>query len=320
MLTGAARAQGFADASAAYAAIHDETGDAFPGINAASLSLLAGDADATRARATQLLADLPEPVEFWGAATQSEALLLLGRDEAAAAAIAAALTLPGSNPGARSTTARQFELLARAGLDPRRLVRDVLQPPATLFYCGHMFLADAAVEADLAARVDAVLDATPVTVAYGALACGTDILVAERLLARGVELNVVLPFSAESFAAASVDPGGTAWRGRFDAALAAATSVAVASPIGDIGDPAAFSYSSSIAMGLTRLRSRQIGGPAKLLAVWDGAAARGIAGTAVDVAAWTAAGGEAIVLGAEGLDRRLDRPGYPMPTTARRAP
>lgn len=312
VLSGAERARAFAEASAAYASIHDETGDAFPGINAASLALLAGDAEAARARATQLLSGLPEPSDFWGAATRTEALLLLGRDAEAADAIRAALALPGSNPGARSTTARQFELLARgAGLDPDRLVRDALQAPVTLFYCGHMFLADAAVETELAGRIDAVLDETPVAVAYGALACGTDIVVAERLLARGAELNVVLPFPADQFAALSVDPGGAAWRARFDAALAAATSIDIASPIGDIGDPAAFSYSSNIAMGLTRLRARQIGGPARLLAVWDGAAARGVAGTAVDVAAWQAAGGEAIVLGADSLDRRLDRPKLP---------
>lgn len=310
-LTGAERARAYAAASAAYAAIHDDTGDAFPGINAASLALLSGEAGAARERAAGLLEALPEPTDFWGAATRTEALLLLGRDAEAETAIRAALTLPGCNPGARSTTARQFELLAHAGLDALGRVRAALKPPVTLFYCGHMFLPDADVEAELAAHIDAVLDATPVAVAYGALACGTDILVAERLLARGVELNVVLPYPADQFAALSVDPGGRGWRARFDTTLAAATSVHVASPIGDIGDPAAFSYSSNIAMGLTRLRARQIGGPAQLLAVWDGQAARGIAGTAVDVAAWQSAGGETIILGADRLDRRLDRPRLP---------
>ena len=48
-------------------------------------------------------------------------------------------------------------------------------------------------------------------VAYGSLACGADMLVAEAILARGGELHVVLPFAEEDFLKTSVHVGGPEW-------------------------------------------------------------------------------------------------------------
>ena len=94
-----------------------------------------------------------------------------------------------------------------------------LRPPRVLHYCGHMFGADGADEARIRAAVDAVLDEEEVGFAYGALACGGDIIAAEALLARGVELNVVMPFEEQDFLAQSVRPGGPGWEARYRACL-----------------------------------------------------------------------------------------------------
>lgn len=308
-LGGEAQRRQFLAAGAAYAAIYAETGDVFPGINAASLTLLAGDPGEARRRAEELLDLLPEPADFWTGASRAEALLLLGRGDDACRETAHALTLPGSNLGARATTLRQFELLARfAGIDPGAKVRGLLRPPATAFYCGHMFLCDPVVEAAMAAQIDATFDAHRVGVAFGALACGADIVTAERLLARGGELNVVLPFDVAEFAALSVDPGGPGWLPRFHACLAAATSVRIVSDVRDIGDVHAISYASTVAMGLARLRANELGGTALMLAAWDGEPARGGAGTAVDVARWQSTDQSTVILGPGAVDRRLTAP------------
>lgn len=305
-LSGDARQRCFAAAAAAYAAIYADTGAAFPGINAASLSLLAGNDRDARVRAAELLT-LSFSDDFWCAASRAEAMLVLGRDAEARAEIGRAVTLPGSNLGARATTLRQFNLLARfAGCDPDGTVRALLAPPATTFYCGHMFVAGGGGEAALTARIDAALDANAIGVGFGALACGSDILIAERLLARGGELNVVLPFAAPEFIKLSVDPGGSAWRERFDACLAAATTVRIVSDICDLGDPHAISYASTISMGLARLRANELHGVATILAIWDGAAARGAAGTAVDIARWRSTERPAVILRTTDLNRQLD--------------
>ena len=308
-LTGDARLVAFAAASEAYARIHDENGGVFPAINAASLALLAGDIAGARRRADALLASAGEPDDFWCGASRAEALLLLRRDSDAERETERALDLPGANLGARATTLRQLELLARdAGLDAAGAVRNLLRPPVTVFYCGHMFTAGTGAEEELAARIDAALDEHDIGIGFGGLACGTDIVFAERLLGRGGELNVVLPFAAADFIALSVDPGGVTWRVRFEACLAAAASVHIVSEIGDIGDARALNHGSKIAMGLARLRAGQLGGSAALFAVWDGNPPRGIAGTAVDVERWRKADGRTIVLTPAGLDRNLAAP------------
>jgi hypothetical protein len=66
------------------------------------------------------------------------------------------------------------------------------------------------------------LQAGPGDIAVCSGACGGDLLFAEAVLARGLRLEVYLPFDAETFAMASVDFAGGHWRSRYDAVLAAA--------------------------------------------------------------------------------------------------
>lgn len=302
----------FAAASRLYAAIHDDTGELFPGINAASTAYLSGDVAAARQRAEALLRASGEVRHYWTGATRAEALVLLGRDEAAAAACMAARGLPGDDLGARATTLCQLEMLAAlAGLDADGQVRAVLQPPGLAIFCGHMFVERTAAEAALTARVAAALADGNIRIGFGALACGADIVVAEQLLARGGELNAVLPFPVADFVRSSVAPGGPGWQSRFEACLAAAHAVHIVSEIGDIGDPRAFNHGTATAMGLARLRAAQLGGTATMLAVCDEnrasaqACVAGVAGTSVDVACWRAAGGRADLIAPGAIDRAI---------------
>jgi class 3 adenylate cyclase len=169
-------------------------------------------------------------------------------------------------------------------------------------YCGHMFEAGLADEAVLAAEIDRLLDRLKVGVAYGALARGSDILLAERLLASGAELNVVLPFQTEDFVRASVGEGS--WRERFDACLAAAWTVGFASETAFVNDPLQFRFGANVAMGLVRLRSDQLGGTPVQIAVWDGRPASNlVAGTAVDIEIWRQSEGRTEVLAPGSLRR-----------------
>lgn len=93
---------------------------------------------------------------------------------------------------------------------------------AIAVFCGHMFSEGSAEEAALAVRVGEALDRNGVRVAFGPLACGADIVIAEQLLARGGELNVVLPFAEDDFIAESVRCGGESWVSRYQACRDAA--------------------------------------------------------------------------------------------------
>ena len=65
------------------------------------------------------------------------------------------------------------------------------------------------------------LDAGPSDLAICSGACGGDLLFAEAALARGLSLEMYLPFDVGTFATKSVDFAGGNWHERFEAACAA---------------------------------------------------------------------------------------------------
>lgn len=300
-----------ADASAAYEAIFTRTANAFPAVNAASLAFLAGDEPRARDLASQALSALGEgtPGDYYAAATAAEAELLLGNERAAAEAIALALLLPGCDQGARSSTSRQLARIVEASGRGGDLVA-LLRPPPVIVFCGHMIVEDDATEAALTNRINAVLDETGSTIAYGALACGADILIAEAILARGGELNIVLPFLIDDFIKTSVEPGGPGWVDRFHRCIERAADVVIASETHALGDERQYKYASLLMMGYARLRGIHLDTHALQLAVWDGREMKGDAGTAADVRLWRDHGGELRVI-------PFDRSTLPRPRPAK---
>jgi class 3 adenylate cyclase len=243
-----------------------------------------------------MIASSPE-TSYYRAATEAEARLLLGDEPAARAALEQAKALNDGDFGALATTRRQLRLACGlAGLDLG--VLEPLAGPSVVHFCGHRIAAhkDAgrrlpdSAEANVAATIGEVVARHNIGFAYGALACGADIMWAEALVANGSELHVVLPFARDEFVRLSVLPAGESWVERFDRCLNAAESVRYATDDAFLGDDVLFRYSSELAMGLTLLRARYLDAEARQLAVWDGEPAVDEAGTAIDIAAWRRTG------------------------------
>jgi hypothetical protein len=78
---------------------------------------------------------------------------------------------------------------------------------------------EAVATAAIEVRLDAI-SAGSAELAVCSGACGGDLIFAEAALARGLALEVYLPFDVETFAAHSIDFAGENWRRRFDAVLA----------------------------------------------------------------------------------------------------
>lgn len=284
------------EAAAAYAAVFEQSGDPFPGVNAATLTLLGGDPAAAAALAARVLAKLPAPADYWGFASVAEASAVRGDMAAAASALARAA---GFEPdeGARASTLRQLRLLSDArGIDPAWLAP--LRPRSVVHFTGHMIGARFAAGdvARVGGEIAALLERHNVGFGYGSLAGGADILFAEALIARGAELHIVLPFEQEEFRAVSVAPSGPGWSERFDRCLAAAKSISFATTDAYLDDDGLFAYCSRMAMGLARLRAGFLQGDAVQMVVWDGIAGNGVAGAAADVAGWKAGGGRTEVI------------------------
>ena len=287
-------------AETAYARLFARSREAWHGVNAAAMALMAGAPARARSR-IEAIGIIPDTGDFWSAATLAEAALLCNDPAACTDWLATAEARAGADVNARRTTRRQLRWMAPLlGADP--LIVDILRIPPSVHFCGVIpqgpDAADPALEAVLRTQLAPALDG--VRTGFGSAAAGADLIVAEILLDQGADLTLVLPFPPEAFAQASVLPSGPAWLPRFRACLARARVIVLEiSPQDDLD----FAMASRRAMGLARLHATRIDGKVWQVAVpQPGASKRGPAGTASDIETWQGAGG---------TTRRLDSPWQP---------
>jgi class 3 adenylate cyclase/tetratricopeptide (TPR) repeat protein len=301
--SGAQRRRSAARAAALYRAIYERTHGYYPGVNSATMLLVAGAVGDAHSMAEEALARVgrEDPPSYYSAATEAESLLVLGRPEAARDALHRAAQLNGGDHAALATTRRQLRLVCQVtGIDGAVLA-EIAGPPV-VHYCGHRIQDGAgsrfpaSAEQVVAARIAEVLEGDRPGFAYGSLSSGADIMWAEALLERGAELHVVLPYATDEFVRTSVADSGGRWVERFHRCLGAAAAVTHATDDAYLGDDVLYSYASELAMGLALLRGRFVDSSVRQLAVWDGIAASGVAGTAADVATWTSRGHDVTVV------------------------
>lgn len=247
------------EAADAYRAVHAETGSYFPGINAATLYLLAGESGLGRTLAAGLLQDpaLREGADYWEAATRAEALLILGEGEAAAAELRAARRLVGRSWGSLSSTRRQIRRLLEAapveGLPVERLL-EILRPPRVAHLTGGGDPDAGAPGDDLAA----LLRRHEVGFAVVTLWSEDSVAAAEAALAAGIDLAVVLPFQAEAYLADADRLLAPAEAARRRACLDGARSILAVTADADHADDALVAYAGVVAEGLARTRAHRL--------------------------------------------------------------
>lgn len=299
---GEQRRQRAAVAAASYSSVYDRTGGYFPGINAATMRLIADDIEGARRLARQILDDIArlpaadETEGYYREASVAEARAILGDQEGARAALKRANALYRTNLGAHATTRKQIRRVCER-LNLNTTILDELSTPGVIHYCGHMIASAgnsgrfaSTDEDDVAALIRHHLDLNNVGFAYGSLACGADILFAEAMIDRGAEFNVIVPFQIEEFIEISVQPGGAGWVERFQRCLDEAASVSFATEDRYLEDDQLFAYASRMSMGLALLRARYLDTPVEQIALWDGQSTDAVAGTAVDVGFWRGLG------------------------------
>lgn len=265
-----ARAPLYAQAAEAYAAAGGISGSTHHLINAASLWRLAGDSAASDAVAVRVLDSLDENPEepetpYWRGATRAEALLLLGRTEAARQALTEAMALAPRAYEDHAPTLRQFRLLCEAMGESVDWL-EAFAPPRSLHFAGHMGVR--ADDADLRATVRRVLAEERVGFGFGALAAGADIVVVEELLAAGIEVDLVLPSDPEAFRAVSVAGLGADWARRYDLVMGAGVELKVVGD-GRPSTPATLQLAAETAMGLAAMRAQSLQSEALQLVVLD---------------------------------------------------
>jgi hypothetical protein len=234
-----------ADAARAYQDVYERFGGYYPLINAATLFLLAGERATAEMLARETLEQVGAATDYWALATRAEALLVLGETQGLPAVMAAIALLPVT-PSDLATTRKQLLAVCGArGLSTSLL--DALRVPAALYYKGPA--GDAA----------ALLDKTRPGFALGSLAGEGDIRIAESVLARGMELHVVLPYRAEDFIQSKVAPDGPEWVARFRDCLARARTVSFVLDNDVLAHPCVYDLCARQAMGLARRHADSLG-------------------------------------------------------------
>ncbi|MEM8724077.1 MAG: tetratricopeptide repeat-containing protein [Pseudomonadota bacterium] len=225
--SGEERAGLFRESYKTYLAAYTLKADSYPLINAASLALFSGDAERSGELAQQVLDVIDNDADegetpFWREATRAEALLLLGEQAKAKAALDAGRKALPEAWEDHARTVEQFTAIIDAkGGDTAWL--DQHRPPCSIHFCGLIGLDPGA--AELREEIDAVIGRLRPGFAFGALAAGADIMIAEAAVAAGARLFVTLPNSVEEFRTTSVEPFGADWPARFDALIEGAERV-----------------------------------------------------------------------------------------------
>ncbi|MFM5917899.1 MAG: tetratricopeptide repeat-containing protein [Novosphingobium sp.] len=292
---GALRTALMAEAAQAYESANRLSPSPYLAINAATLRLLGGDVAASRQRSDEVLRQLSDPAgaadtPYFLAATRAEALLLLGNRAGAEAAMTEAVRADPDGWADRATTIAQLrEIAAAQGSDAGWI--DAFAPPGSLHFAGHMGVASGGeAEAQLRKLLSTHLGAQSVGFAWGALAAGADIVIAEQVVAMGAALNVVLPCPADQFKAQSVAPAGAEWSSRFDALMGHAASIRIAADSAvSVHDPLATAFAGDLAIGGALCNAAQLASSAAQLIVCDEAG--GGANTARQAERWPGAAG-----------------------------
>lgn len=271
---------------------HNES-DYYPAINAASMYFLAGEKKLARDYAHKVitLCDSQES-NYWSLVSVAEAQLLLGDTESCIKNIQQALGQGSVDITNRGSTLRQFKLL-----DAPESVQAALKMPTVIHYAGHIisppgitgkFPADQ--ESQVRQQIKEQLNQADAMISYGSLAAGADILFAEEMLARGGEINIVLPFDKQEFIEVSVATAKANWVERFEVCLAKAKSCTYSSTGKYDANDTLFYNCSNYAMGRACLRADHLAASVAQLVVWNKIAEAADAGTNIDHKVWTSYG------------------------------
>ncbi len=286
-----------------YLAIFSRSRNYYPGINAAAMFVVAGESQkAAKVAARVLNAVEADDPAYYAHATRAEAALILGEFTRAERHLGRALAAEDANPGAIAATRRQLRMLGgQLGIAEVDRLLEQARQRRVIFFTGHMMPARTVEESAqgrfagrLADAVGEALASAEAGWAYGSLACGSDIIIAEAILEAGHELNIVLPVRSGDFIAGSVASGGKSWVARYNRCLEQAHRVIELGRARFGIDDQTYYLGHRFTMGLALRRAAELDTEAALLAVWDGRKPTGIAGTARAVGEWSATGRQLI--------------------------
>ncbi|MBK7650443.1 MAG: DUF4071 domain-containing protein [Flammeovirgaceae bacterium] len=208
-----------------YAKNFEATGNYYTGINAATMSAIAGRAVQGREMAAQVISKLEgQTNSVWELATLGEAYLLTKNRDRSVDYYIKARKLVGNDWGKVLSIHNQLWLLNHY-LPVAKEVLRIFAPPIVLAFAGHMIDAPnrptprfpASIESKVKDSIRGAIRTLQASIGYCSLACGADILFAEAMLEEGGEVHILMPFNKNDFIHTSLSFAGEQWVNRFEA-------------------------------------------------------------------------------------------------------
>jgi tetratricopeptide (TPR) repeat protein len=199
------------------------TGNYYTGINAATMSAMAGSTSKGREIATRVIEQV-EKLEagYWELATLGEANLLLKNKPKALEFYLEARKKAGNDWGKITSVHNQLWLLNHYFPVSSEILK-LFAPSNVIAFAGHMIDAPtrstprfpSSIEPQIKESIRNSIRTLNARIGYSSLACGSDIIFAETILEEGGEINLILPFQINDFTQTSVAFAGQEWIDRF---------------------------------------------------------------------------------------------------------
>lgn len=261
--TGQTRRALAAESARRYEAAFAIKGGHFPAINAATMWLLADESEKSRAMAHRALDDIRHAAGgYWPLASAAEAHLLLGELPEARRGLAAAMASTTTDLADKAVTRRQMALVCeKLGLSWPSI--DVPLSSVIIHFCGDdIGESSSRAASDLSHRIDQLISDQPVALAFGAIRNGIELLIAEKLLAFGVDVQLVLPTDPGTLGDTIGDD-----RRRLETCIGNLRSPALVMSSNGQTSSALFAHSGRCAMGLAVKRADALLMDARQIAV-----------------------------------------------------
>ena len=234
----------------------------YTGINAATMSAIAGQASRGREIAHEIIGALHnDSTDFWELATLGEASLLTKNREKAIDYYFQARKFAGSDWGKISSVYNQLWLLNHYVAVPNEILK-VFSPPGVVAFVGHMIdhpsrtqpRFPASLEGRVKEAIAGAIKTINAKIGYSSLACGSDILFAEAMTEAGGEVSAWLPFSKADFIETSLRFAGDHWIERFEK-LVSQSHVTFITEESYEGYDDLFAFQSTVIFGSAVIRS-----------------------------------------------------------------
>lgn len=277
--TGQTATQHALNSAQQYEAAYQDTQGYYSGINSATMALLGGmPEEVVKDRARLIKKTLPAtknltPTDYYFIeASRAESFLLLGDEESAHKSLRRAIEFDPLNYTAHAATLKQFRLILKKQKTTLNWLKE-FSPPRPMHFAGHIWEDDKRPRlpdySTLLTQISDAIQHNDIGYAYGSLAAGADIVIAETLIQEGAQLHIILPSDEESFIAHSVRPFGKVWVERFMTCMKHAKSVKILDPRNSRPRRDLDLLAGDMAMGQAIMKGDQLDVPATQLLILD---------------------------------------------------